>query len=141
MSPEENVALVSRIWNEVWNQGKLDACDEILAPNYVGVIPAQPEPIRGPEKFKQMVAMYRTALPDVHLTVDDVFAVGDRVAVRWVSRGTNLGAMMGIPPTGKHVEVMGISLFQVAGGKVVAEWEGFDTFGMMQQLGLVPAGA
>lgn len=137
----DNIALVSRIWNEVWNRGELDACDEILAGDYTGVIPGQPEPIRGPEAFKQMVAAYRAGFPDVHLTVDDVFADGDRVAVRWVSRGTHLGSLMGIPPTGRHIEVMGISLFQVVDGKVASEWEGFDTMGMMRQLDLLPAGA
>ena len=139
--PGDNIALVSRIWNEVWNRGELDACDEILASDYIGVIPGQPEPIRGPEAFKQMVAAYRVGFPDVHLTVDDVFAEGDRVAVRWVSRGTHLGSLMGIPPTGRPIEVMGISLFQVTNGKVAMEWEGFDTMGMMRQLDLVPAGA
>ena len=139
MSDDANIAVVSRIWNEVWNQGKLEACDEIFAPDYVGIIPAQPGPIRGIEQFKQMVSIYRTALPDVHLRVDDLFTSGDRIAVRWVSRGTNTGPMMGIPPTGKAVEIMGISLFQMGGGKVVAEWEGFDTMSMMQQLGLMPS--
>ena len=138
---QDNIALVSRIWNEVWNRGDLDACDEILASDYTGIIPGQPGPIRGPEAFKQMVAVYRGGFPDVHLTVDDVFATGDRVAVRWVSRGTNSGAMMGMPPTGRAMEVMGISLFQVVDGKVAWEWEGFDTMGMMQQLGLAPAAA
>lgn len=135
----DNITLVSRIWHEVWNRGELDACDEILAGDYTGVIPGQPEPIRGPEAFKQMVAAYRAGFPDVHLTVDDVFADGDRVAVRWTSRGTHLGSLMGIPPTGRHIEVMGISLFQVVDGKVAAEWEGFDTMGMMRQLDLIPS--
>jgi len=135
----DNVALVSRIWNEVWNRGELDACDEILAVDYIGYIPGQPEPIRGREAFKQMVAAYRAGFPDVHLTVDDVFAEGDRVAVRWMSRGTHTGSLMGIPPTGHAMEVMGISLFQVVDGMVAKEWEGFDTMGMMRQLDMVPA--
>jgi steroid delta-isomerase-like uncharacterized protein len=135
----DNVALVSRIWNEVWNRGELDACDEILAADYIGYIPGQPEPIRGREAFKQMVAAYRAGFPDVHLTVDDVFAEGDRVAVRWMSRGTHTGSLMGIPPTGHAMEVMGISLFQVVDGMVAKEWEGFDTMGMMRQLDMVPA--
>ncbi len=134
MSTEDNIAVVSRIWQEVWNRGKLDACDEIFSSNYLGVIPAQMEPIRGPEAFKQMVAAYRTAFPDVHLTVEDVFATGDRVAVRWVSRATHLGPMMGITPTGRCIEVMGISIFKMVDGKVAAEWEGFDTMGMMRQI-------
>ena len=133
-----NRRVVSRIWNEVWNQGVLDACDEILAPDYVGHIPMME--IHGPAEFKQMVGSYRVAYPDVHLTVEDFFGEGDRLAVRWTSRGTNLGSMMGAPPSGNKIEIMGISLFRMANGKVAEEWEGFDTLKMMQQIGAIPSG-
>ena len=133
---KRNKALVSRIWNEIWNEGALGVCNEVFAPEYVGCIPGMQQPVRGPEEFKQLVAVYRNAFPDVHLTVEDVFADGDRVAVRWTSRGTHRGELMGIPPTGRPIAIMGISLFQIKDGKIVCEWEGFDTMGMMQQLGL-----
>jgi steroid delta-isomerase-like uncharacterized protein len=127
---------VSRIWEEIWNKGELDASDEVFSPDYVGHLPMME--VHGPEQFKQLVAAYRNAYPDVHLTVEDLFVIGDRVAVRWVSRGTHLGEMMGVPPSGNKIEIMGISLFRIANGQVAEEWEGFDTLKMMQQIGAIP---
>jgi steroid delta-isomerase-like uncharacterized protein len=135
-TPEQNVQVVSHIWTDIWNQGMLDCCDQIFAEGYVGHLPIMT--VHGPEEFRQLVRVYRTAFPDVHLTVDEVFAVGDRVAVRWTTRGTHLGEMMGNPASGAKIEIMGISLFRMADGKVAEEWEGFDTLGMMQQIGAIP---
>jgi steroid delta-isomerase-like uncharacterized protein len=134
----ENKALVARIWDEAWNRGALEAVDEVLAEGYVGHIPALPTPIRGREEFKQLVTAYRAAYIDLHVTVEDVAAAeADRVVVRWTSRGTNTGPLLGFPPTGRRVEVAGISVFRLEGGLVAEEWEGFDTLAMMEQLGVV----
>ena len=128
---------IGRFLDEVWNQGNLDACDEIFDRNFLGHLPIME--VHGPEEFKNLVRIYRDAYPDVHLTVEDVFSVGDRVAVRWTARGTHLGEMMGIPPSNRKIEVMGISIFRIKDGKVAEDWEGFDTLGMMQQIGAFPA--
>ena len=142
MHAQDNTDLVRRIWEEVWNRGMLDAVDEVLAEDYVGYIPAMPVPVRGTEGFKQLIVSYRTAYPDLHVTVEDVIANEDRVVVRWTSRGTNSGGLMGMPATGRKVEVPGISIFRIEDGKVAEEWEGFDTLAMMQQLGVAePASA
>ena len=135
-SVAQNLAVVSRIWNEIWNTGALEACDEVFTKDYLGHLPIMT--IHGPEEFKNLVKVYITAFPDVHLTVEDAFGDGDRVTVRWISRGTHQGAMMGVPPSQKKIEVMGISIFRMAGGQVAEEWEGFDTLGMMQQIGAIP---
>jgi steroid delta-isomerase-like uncharacterized protein len=135
MLVDENKASASRIWDEIWNLGALDVVDEVIAEDYVGHIPAMPE-IRGADGFRQLITTYRAAYPDLHLTIEDVIASGDRVVVRWTSRGTNTGDLMGMPATGKSVVVPGISIFRFEDGKVAEEWEGFDTLGMMQQLGM-----
>jgi steroid delta-isomerase-like uncharacterized protein len=135
----ENIALVSRIGNEIWNKGDMAVCDAVFSADYIGHLPGTPAPVCGPREFGQLVQLYRTAFPDVHLTIEDVFAAGDRVAMRWTSRGTNLGSMMGVPPTGRRIEIMGVSIFRIAQGKVVEEWEGFDTMALMQQLGAMGA--
>ncbi|HMD84570.1 MAG TPA: ester cyclase [Terriglobia bacterium] len=140
MTVESNLALVSRIWDEVWNQGNLNTVNEVLSTLYVGHLPAT-NGVRGPEEFKQLITTYRTAFPDVHLTVEDLFGQGDRVVARWISRGTHHGAFAGIAPTGRRIEIMGISIFRLADGKVQEEWEGFDTLALMQQLGAAPAAA
>jgi steroid delta-isomerase-like uncharacterized protein len=138
MSVESNRALVSRIWDEVWNAGNLDTVDQVLSPDYFGNIPSTAG-IRGREGFKQLITSYRTAFPDVHLTVDDLIAEGDRVVARWTSRGTQTGPFGNIPPSGRSIEVPGISIFRIADGLIAEEWEGFDTLALMQQLGVIPA--
>jgi steroid delta-isomerase-like uncharacterized protein len=132
----ENLKTVSRIWDEMWNLGNFDGLNDVFAASYWGHLPMMD--VHGPEQFQQLVLAYRTAYPDVHLTIDDIFGSGDRLAVRWTSRGTHLGAMMGMPPSGNKIEIMGISLFRVEKGKVAEEWEGFDTLKMMQQIGAIP---
>lgn len=132
----QNLAVVSRIWNEIWNKGALEASKEVFTKDYLGHLPIMT--VHGAAEFKDMVKIYLAAFPDVHLTVEDAFATGDRVTVRWISRGTHLGTMMGIPPSKNQIEVMGISIFRMDEGKVAEEWEGFDTLGMMQQIGAIP---
>ena len=124
----------SRIWNEVWNKGDLAVCDAVFSPHYVGHLP--PGLVNGPEEFRQLVQTFRTAFPDVHLTAEDIIPAGEKIVVRWTSRGTHLGPLMGIPPTGRKVEIMGISIFRIADNQVAEEWEQFDMAGMMQQLGV-----
>ena len=83
--------------------------------------------------------MYLTAFPDLHFTVEDLIAEGDKVVARLTVRGTQQGAFMGIPPTGKHVTVTGIDINRLAGGKSVEHWLNMDTLGLLQQLGVIPA--
>jgi steroid delta-isomerase-like uncharacterized protein len=132
----QNLAVVSRIWNEIWNKGLLEVSDEVFSKDYLGHLPLMN--VHGPEEFKNLVKVYLQAFPDVHLSVEDTFGSGNRVTVRWISRGTHLGEMMGIPPSNNKIEVMGISIFRMTAGQVAEEWEGFDTLGMMQQIGAIP---
>lgn len=135
---EENKALARRSIAEIWNKGNLTAADELIAPNNVDHDPANPNPGRGPEGTKQSAAMYRTAFPDLHITVEEVIAEGDQVVTRWTARGTHKGDLMGISPTGKQITITGISINRIVGGKAQEGWTNWDTLGMMQQLGVVP---
>ncbi|MEI7849254.1 MAG: ester cyclase [Chloroflexota bacterium] len=134
---DENLAVVSRIWNDVWNRGDLEASHEIFSKDYLGHLPMTS--IHGPDEFNGLVGVYRVAFPDVHLSVEDAFAVGDRVTVRWVSRGTHMAEMMGIPASHNKIEVSGLSIFRMESGKVAEEWENFDALGMMQTIGAIPS--
>jgi len=138
MSTEDNKALDRRGFEEVWNKGNLAVVDELNDANVVTHNPPGP-PLRGTEAFKQFVLMYRSAFPDVQLTIEDQIAEGDKVVTRWTARGTHQGELMGIPPTGKQATVTGITVGRVANGKFVESWSNFDALGMMQQLGVVPA--
>ena len=139
MSAEENKAITRRIFEETWNQGKLDVVDEILATDFVLHDPVMPEDIHGPEGFKQFVTMYRTAFPDIHFTIEDQIAAGDKVVTRWSGTGTHQGELMGIAPTGvRGPGVTGITIDRIAGGKTVETWNAWDALGMLQQIGVVP---
>ena len=82
--------------------------------------------------------MYRSAFPDVRLIIEEQVAEGDKVVTRWIAYGTHQGEMMGIAPTGNQVRVEGITISHIQRGKIVQEWELFDTLGLMQQLGAAP---
>lgn len=137
MSTEENKASVRRIIEELWNEGNMAVCDEVLAPNYVFRIPDGQE-YKGADGLKQYVTMARTAFPDLHLTIDDMFAEGDKVAIRCTWTGTFKGEMMGIAPTGKQIKMNAAVFCRFEGGKEVEAVELADQLTMFQQLGVSP---
>jgi steroid delta-isomerase-like uncharacterized protein len=138
MSSEQNKQIVRRAFEEPW-KGNLDVVDELVASNYIGHDPANPEPLRGPEGVKGFISTYMAAFPDARITVDQQLAEGNFVATRWTGRGTHEGELMGIEPTGKQVTVSGLTISRLENDKIVEEHQNWDTFGMMQQLGAVPA--
>ena len=137
MSAEENKALVRRFVEEFWNEGKTTAADELMAPDAEIHMPTG-ETLNHDE-LKGFAVTFRESLPDWHSTFEELIAEGDRVAERWTGRGTHLGEMWGIPPTGKRVEVPGSVFYRIVGGKIVEFRGQFDMMGLMQQLGeIVP---
>lgn len=133
----ENKALGRRFFDE-YNQGNLDAITtEVLAENVVVHQPGVPGPLDR-DAYRQFGEMFRAAFPDLQIVVADEIAEGDTVVYRTIARGTHEGDLQGIPPTGKQVEISGISIIRVAGGRIVERWDQYDMLGMMQQLGVVP---
>ena len=137
MSSEQNKAIVRRASEEPW-KGNLDVVDELMAHEYIGHDPANPEPLRGPKGVKEFISSYRAAFPDAEIRVEQQLAEGDLVATRWTGRGTHQGELMGIAPTGKQVTVSGLTISRLEGGKIVEDFSNWDTFGMMQQLDAIP---
>jgi steroid delta-isomerase-like uncharacterized protein len=140
MSTSENKAIATR-FAQVWAAGCLQIVDELAAPDIVVSYPFPPEPICGIEAFKAFLRQFVAALPDVTVAVDDMIAEGDKVAVRWTVRGTHDGPLLGLPATGRRVQVSGFAFYRIIGGKVVEETGIGNTLGLMQQLGaaIVPA--
>ena len=136
MSTEENKAVLRRN-EEAFNKGDLAIADETIAPDYI-YHGSSGQEFKGLEGFKQIITMFRTAFPDLHVTVEDMVAEGDKVAHRLILRGTQKGDLMGIAPTGKQVTVSAITISRFADGKEVEAWSNLDQLGMMQQLGVVP---
>ena len=137
MTEEENKALNRRFVEEVINQGNTDAIDELIDPGVVDHA-APPGFPTGREGAKQFFAMMRSAFPDLHLTIEDMIAEGDKVVMRSTWSGTHQGEFMGVPATGRRVTVGGIDISRCADGRMVEHWEQFDALGLMQQLGVVP---
>jgi predicted ester cyclase len=130
-----------RLLEESFNDGKLELADQLISPEAVNHDPAEPaslRALRGPELFKRTVTMYRTAFPDVRITVDDVIAAGDKVVLRWHSEGTHRGELAGYAPTGARGSVTGISIDLWKDGKVVESWSEWDNLGLARQLGAAP---
>jgi steroid delta-isomerase-like uncharacterized protein len=137
-SEGENKAISRRADEELFNRGNLDVADELFTPDFVYHDPGGGE-LRGPENVKGYAAMLRAAFPDLHQTIEDQIAEGDKVAYRWTARGTHEGELMGIAPTSKRVTFTGIAVARLADGKIQEIWENYDALGMMQQLGVVPS--
>ncbi len=131
--------LVRRFF-EVSNEGKAAAMavvDELCATDFV-YHGGGGEEIQGLKDYIESTSEMYNVIPDLHFTIDDMVAEGDKVAVRLTGTGTNKGAFMGIPPTNKKVTVWEIEIDRFAGGKFVESWSRYDTFGLMQQLGAIP---
>ena len=136
---ETNKTVSRRFFEEVWNKGNLAALNEIIAKDHVNSGPGTPPELApGLEGTKQLVTMYRNAFPDVHFTIDEQIAEGDKVVTRWTAHGTHQGELVGIPATSKSTTVTGINVDRVVNGKIAESWGIFDQFGMMQQLGVIP---
>jgi len=136
-----NKALARRLLEEAFNAGRLDVTEELVASDYVGHDPSLPEEVRGPAGVKELIAGYRAAFPDIRVTFEDQIAEGDLVVTRWRATGTHEGELMGIPATGKQATVTGITIDRIADDLIVESWHNWDTLGLMQQLGAIPAPA
>jgi predicted ester cyclase len=132
-----NKEIVRRALEEPWRNP--DVIDELVSSDYVGYDSALPEPIRGVQGVKDNVEQYRSAFEGAQITVKEQLAEGDLVATRWEGRGRHTGEIMGIAPTGKEAVVSGQTLSRLESGKIVEEWTNWDTLGMLQQIGAVPA--
>jgi len=134
----KDLKALTRRFIEEWNKGKAAAMaviDEMYATDFVS---HGDEDIRGIKNVKQSTSEEFSAFPDLHLTIDDMVAEGDKVAARITMTGTHKGEYMGAPPTNKKITIRAITIERFAGGKIVEEWGMYDTLGLMQQLGLVP---
>lgn len=134
--PEQVRAIARRFIEEVFNQGRLDVIDELVAGD---AVEHESLPIATGEMrtdLRTWLAELRTAFPDYHLELDDVIAEGDRVATRGRITGTNTGSLLGMPPTGRPICVDAIDIIRIEDGRIVEHWGIADGQAMARQLGL-----
>jgi predicted ester cyclase len=152
MTKADNEALVRRLTDEVWNRGDLAGLEALYAPDRMG---------RTLPELAATVSSLRAALPDLHLNIDESIAEEDKVVTRWTVRGTHLGRLAGLSgndvldgrhngedfqmplvdvnPTGRRVEIGGVSVFHLRDGRVSSSWGMIDRLGLLQQLPVLPA--
>ena len=136
---EQNKAAMRRLYEEVWNQGNFEAFEEIISSDYLGHIPTPPEAPSGREGLRWLIQAYRTGFPDIHVDVDDQMAEDNKVLTRITIQGTHTGQFMNISPSNKKVKVTALVVTRFVDGQNVEGWAELDRFGLMQQLGVIPA--
>jgi len=137
MTRESNIAAQQR-FGEAVNTSDFRAFDDVVAPNSVDHDPA-PGQGPGPEGFRQFFTEFRTAFPDLAVSVDHMVADDDNVAIAYTVTGTQRGPFMGFAPTNKRMQVRGMQIGRFVDGKLVERWGSSDQLGILQQLGLAPS--
>jgi steroid delta-isomerase-like uncharacterized protein len=137
MSTEKNKEIVRRFFEEGPSKGNLSIADKLLSPDFSihGPFPASP----GIEGMKEIITTCRAAFEHLNVTIEDMVAEGNNVAARFTARGIHKGDFMDLPATGKPITMTGIEIFRIENGKIAEIWGEANLFGLMQQLGIIPA--
>ncbi|HET8688228.1 MAG TPA: ester cyclase, partial [Methanosarcina sp.] len=137
ISTEENKAIVRRFFEEGPSKGNLSIADELLSPDFAIHVPLPASP--GVEGINEVITTCRAAFEHLNVTIEDMVAEGNNVAVRFTAHGVHKGNFMGLPATGKPITMTGIEIFRIKDGKIAELWGEANLLGLMQQLGIFPA--
>jgi len=129
----QDAAIIARRWfEEVWNARREESIEELMERDAVGHM--EGGDVHGPEEFRNGRAVFLQALPDMHITIEDILSEGERAAVRWKVRGTHTGSLFDIEPTQRQIEARGTSWFRVCDGKLVEGWDTWNLGGLLDLL-------
>jgi steroid delta-isomerase-like uncharacterized protein len=137
MPTDRTESLIYRIFDQAFNQGNLSVVDELLSPDHLAHNTFGGAP-NGPGGLKWLIAMFHSAFPDLHCSVEDEIREGNRFAAHWMMRGTHKGSFLGNPPTGRPVDVQGIIFARTENSRIAEDWILIDQLGILQQLGVIP---
>ena len=136
MAVEDNLSLMRRWYREVWREHKNETVQELLAPDAPLYGQTGPQDkIVGPEGFVAFAETIRNAFSECEVNVEDIFAVDDKVAVRWIATGAHTGPIFGIDPSGARIRISGMTIVRIVNGKIVEGWDNWDRLGMLEQVG------
>jgi len=134
--------LITRFVEELWNERRLDVADAIFATDCVTHQLRSGEPAdavsRGPRAIKQHVTSWVASFPDLRFSIEQMLSEGDRVAMQLLMEGTHQGVWMGIPASGKKIQIRMFTIHRVVQGKIAEDWVLVESLGLFQQLGVVP---
>ena len=135
MTSKDRESIV-RFYEEAFNGGNANVIRELVTPDHISHLPTGDH--YGPEGVRIDISCFRTAFPDLKFEIEEVIEAPERVIYRFIARGTHDGPFMGVPASGRRVEVQGIGIDRVADGKCVERWVQYDSAGLLQQLGVIP---
>lgn len=139
MSDDVRTARVIEAWAAAWDRGEVDTLDTLLGPEYRrrGSPAEKGQSLR---EFKASILAARSAFPDLTTVIDDIVAQGDRLAIRWHSTGRHEGSFLGVPPTGRSVEVDGATFARFENDMIVEEYVTWDPRSLLGALGIITVG-
>jgi steroid delta-isomerase-like uncharacterized protein len=134
--------VISRFVEELWNERRLDVADAIFAEDCVthqlrSGVPTDAVP-RGPQAIKDHVKDWIANFPDLRFGIEQMLSEGDRVVTQLLMEGTHQGAWLGIPASGKKIQIRMFTVHRVVKGKIVEDWVLVESLGIFQQLGVIP---
>jgi len=135
--PDDIKSLTRRFYGEV-SAGNLDVFDELLADDFVDHEELPGDLPQDKHGVKQFFAMLRSAFPDMRMDVEDLIAEGDKIVARVAMTATQRGEFMGVPPSGRSVDVQIIDVLRIRDGQAIEHWGIIDGMALMQQLGAIP---
>jgi steroid delta-isomerase-like uncharacterized protein len=138
MSIESNKQVMSRFL-EFINTASEALAQELISPDAIFHVPGRADPVKGPEGYLEIIAMMRSGFPDIQWSLEETIAEGDKIAARFIMRGTHKGPFFGVPATGKSIQVQAMNIYRLSDGKFVEERGQPDLLGLLQQIGAIPA--
>jgi steroid delta-isomerase-like uncharacterized protein len=135
---DERRAEIERVWVAAWDKGDVDALDGLMAADYRRHgSDGRPLDLAG---FKASITATRSAFPDLVTTIDEIVVEGDRAAIRWHSTGTHEASLLGVPATGRRVEVSGATFAHFDGDRIAEEHVTWDPRALLAALGVISVG-
>jgi steroid delta-isomerase-like uncharacterized protein len=138
MSVDDNVSVVRRFYEEVYNRGNVAFADDAHSPGYRYHDITNPDQVVNHATFMARNAGFAAGFPDRQVDIDDIFGANDQVVARATLHATHTGKLGDIPSTGRPVRLASVILYRFAADRIVEEWEIFDVLGMYRQLGVRP---
>jgi len=134
--PISNKDVVLRLYREVWNERKIELVDQLISKSHALNDPSVSGAAVGPEAYKRQVKRFLAAFPDLRFDVEETINEKDKLVAAWTISGTHQGEFYGVAATGKRVSVNGITINQIANGKIIESTVVWDGLGLLQQLGV-----
>ena len=133
----ENKRIVRRLYDEVWNERKIELVDQLVSASHALNDPIVSGSQVGPELYKRRIVEFTKAFPDLCFTIEDMITEGSKSVICWTFTGTHQGEFRGIPGTGKKITVEGITIHHIKDGKILDSYARWDVLGLMRQLGAI----